>query len=78
MTGKHMGLLSWRKRMGWTQKQAANALDVSVTTYQTWENQYRYSAPRGSFEVPKYILLAAAAIECSISPIQPGGDPEPV
>lgn len=37
-------LKEWRYRMGWTQTEAAAALNTSVRTYQGWE-QGRYPAP---------------------------------
>lgn len=30
-------LYIWRVKLGWTQKQAAAYLDVSLRTYQNWE-----------------------------------------
>lgn len=37
-------LTDWRKRMGWTQWQAAQALNTPVTTYRNWE-QGRHKPP---------------------------------
>jgi DNA-binding transcriptional regulator YiaG len=37
-------LKAWRTRMGWTQEQAAGALNTSVRTYQSWE-QGRHRTP---------------------------------
>jgi putative transcriptional regulator len=37
-------LKEWRKLMGWTQEQAAGALNTSVRTYQGWE-QGRFKPP---------------------------------
>jgi transcriptional regulator with XRE-family HTH domain len=36
-------LRAWRKRRGWLQKQAADALSVSLDTYRAWE--YNNGAP---------------------------------
>jgi len=69
MTQNQTVLLAWRKRMGWLQREAAEAFNVSLTTYQTWECEYRHSHPKGPFQVPKHVLLAAAAIENGLKPI---------
>lgn len=37
-------LLEWRQCMGWTQAQAAEALNTPLGTYRGWE-QGRYPAP---------------------------------
>lgn len=37
-------LKDWRHRMGWTQERAAEALNTSVRTYQSWE-QGRHRTP---------------------------------
>lgn len=37
-------LSAWRKRMGWTQEQAAKALNTPIGTYRNWE-QGRFPAP---------------------------------
>lgn len=34
-------LLIWRKRMGWTQKLAAEYLQVNLRTYENWEQGHR-------------------------------------
>jgi transcriptional regulator with XRE-family HTH domain len=47
-------LLAWRDRMGYSQKQAADALGCSRCSLSYWEN--------GKHKVPRYIGLACAAL----------------
>ena len=40
-------LLKWRKKLGWTQREAAEYLDVPVRTYESWEQGHRQVANPG-------------------------------
>ena len=58
---------SWRARMGWTQRKAARALDMTLLGYQQleWE-RYPCGKPKAP---PLTALLAAAALEHGLMPI---------
>jgi DNA-binding transcriptional regulator YiaG len=48
-------LKDWRHRMGWTQAEAAAALNTPIGTYQGWE--------QGRFPAPGLIDVACREIE---------------
>ncbi|WP_410174800.1 helix-turn-helix domain-containing protein [Microbulbifer thermotolerans] len=58
----------WRERMGWTQREAARALGVTLATYQSWENERRWK-DGATLTPPRTALLAAAALEADIAQI---------
>lgn len=60
-------LRSWRTRMGWSQRRAANELGVTLPTYQAWERERRFSDD-SPIQPPRTALLAAAALEEGIGP----------
>lgn len=55
MTGYELRI--WRAGMGWTQEQAANALEFSVRTYKSYELKDKGRAP-----VPQILFQATRAI----------------
>lgn len=58
---------AWRRRMGWTQRQAAEALGVTLATYQQQEAGKSYAGrPR---RVQRLWLLACAALEQGVEPL---------
>lgn len=60
----------WRKRMGYTQKQSAGILNVSVKTYITWEQEQSWAKDYQEKKKPSLVArLAAAALENGIDPI---------
>lgn len=61
---------TWRKVMGLTQAQAAEALGISKPTIENYERGTRRDngAP---VEIPKHIALACAAIYHKIGPWKP-------
>lgn len=61
-------LKSWRKRMGYTQRQAAHALDVSLATYQNWEYEKIWHEGERK-KSDRLARLAAAALENNLPPI---------
>lgn len=69
MTGSGTtAIAAWRTRMGWTQRQAAAALGVTLATYQQQEAGRDYNGkPR---RVQRIWLLACAAIEAGIEPVR--------
>lgn len=60
--------LAWRNRMNLRQRAAAAALGVTLTTYQSWEKEKRYS-DGSPLQPPLTALLAAAALEHGLKPI---------
>lgn len=61
-------LAAWRARMGWAQRKAAEALGVSLPTYQSWERETRFR-DGVAMQPPRSALLAAAALEAGINPV---------
>lgn len=55
-------IAAWRARMGLSQRAAAQALGVALTTYQQWERgtSRRTGQP---VEVPRVVVLACEALE---------------
>lgn len=62
-------LAAWRDRMGWTQREAAAALEVTLTTYQSWEAEKRFKDGT-PLQPPRTALLAAAALEHELEPVK--------
>lgn len=60
-------LAAWREAMGFTHRDAADALGCSRTSYAKWEG--------GEARVPKYIALACAAVALNIK-VEGGADAE--
>lgn len=58
----------WRTRMGFTQKEAAEALGVTVPTFQRLEREEKL-ATKEYQEPPLMARLAATAIEKGIEPL---------
>lgn len=54
-------LLSWRNRLGLSQKEAAGALGLSLRAY-----QYQEAGERQ--KIPRYLALACAAIAFGLPP----------
>lgn len=57
----------WRKKMGFTQSAAAEALGVSRATIQLYELGYRTENPKIKVAIPKSIALACAAINANLN-----------
>lgn len=60
---------AWRKRMGLTQKQAADKLDIGFATTRIYDSGHRWS-PEGPVYVPVAIRLACRAVEYGLGPIE--------
>lgn len=62
-------LRRWRQRMGLSQRAAAQALGMALTSYQDQERgtNRRTGQP---IRTPRTLLLACAAIEAGIQPIE--------
>ena len=67
-THTSMAFRKWRKRCNLSQTEAAKRLGISTCCVSLYDNGYRYSPP-GPVNVPLPILLAAAAIEHGLLPI---------
>lgn len=63
-----MTILEWRERRGWTQSQAAQALGVSVPTYQRQELGKNLQTGQ-SIEPDRRTRLACAALLSGLAPI---------
>lgn len=61
-------LEAWRQRMGWTQRQAAAELGMTLKTYQQQERGVSWSTG-APITVPRTTLLAAAAREAGLDVI---------
>lgn len=64
---------NWRKRMGFTYRQAANSLGIcmaSVGYYTVGSRRDNQDEDAKPVDVPKTILLACSAIENQLPPIQ--------
>lgn len=62
----------WRKRMGYTYHEAANALGLCVAAignYTTGVRKDRKDDDATPVEVPRSVLLACSALEKSLPPI---------
>lgn len=67
-TESRTAIAVWRTRMGWTQRQAAAALGMSLSGYQAQERGASFQGtPR---EASRVLLLACAAIEAGIEPVR--------
>lgn len=53
-------LIAWRERMGYSQRDACEALGCSRGAWAGWEN--------GDHDVPRYIGLACAALALGMKP----------
>ena len=62
-------LKKWRRRQGWTQVEAAHALDVSRMHWGSME--------RGTSTVSRITLLACAAIDAGLEEWRPGQNVTP-
>jgi transcriptional regulator with XRE-family HTH domain len=60
-------LASWREAMGFSQREAAEALGCSRNAFAGWES--------GEARVPRYIVLACAAVALNIK-VEGGADAE--
>ena len=62
-------LAAWRQRMGYTHRQAAQALGVTLATYQRWERGADFTTGK-PVVIELRTALACAALEAHLSPIQ--------
>lgn len=63
----------WKQRMGFTYRQAASSLGICISTagfYKAGVRRENKNDDSKPVEVPKAILLACAAIENNLPPIQ--------
>lgn len=62
-------VVAWRARMGWSQRQAAEAIGLPLNGYQEIERGRAFATgkPRG---VRRPILLACAALEHGLEPLE--------
>jgi transcriptional regulator with XRE-family HTH domain len=58
MTAPDQSLVTWRANMGFTQREAAEALGCPLTDLVDWE--------RGAITTPRFIKLAMAALALGI------------
>ena len=56
-------LVAWRARLKLTQSEAATAIGCGRRSLQAWENEREE-------QIPRYILLACAALERGVKPIK--------
>lgn len=68
-------LAAWRARMGYSQREAANALGVTARTYWSMENGINPDTKKPS-HANKRTLLACAALEAGLNPISPTNEEE--
>lgn len=66
----HEAFKAWRKALGLTQAEAADALGISKPTVENYERGVRRDTG-GAVEIPKHIALACAAIYNNLPPWQP-------
>jgi len=59
---------AWRKKMCFTQQQAADALGVYARTITNYERGQRYEDGR-EVKIPRSIALACAAVEAGLKPV---------
>jgi len=59
---------AWRKKMKFTQQQAADALGLSIQAFGNYERGSRYEDGR-EVKIPRTVALACAAIEARLKPI---------
>lgn len=63
----------WRKRMGLTYEEAALRLDLcraAISNYNSGMRRNKKEDELAPVEVPKHILLACAAIEAGLTPVE--------
>lgn len=58
---------AWRKRMGWTQAECADALGLSRCTIELYERGRRREPGQKKVNIPKHIRLAAAALSLGLT-----------
>ena len=61
-------LVAWRARFEWTRTRAAAELGLHPTTYRAYETGAYWDGIKS--RIPRYVLLAAAAIAQGIPPIK--------
>ena len=61
-------LVAWRTRFEWTRTRAAAELGLHPTTYRAYETGAYWDGIKS--RIPRYVLLAAAAIAQGIPPIE--------
>jgi hypothetical protein len=61
-------LEAWRGRFGWTRTRAAAELGLHQTTYRAYETGSYWDGIES--RIPRYVLLAAAALAHGIPPIE--------
>lgn len=66
--GPDTAVARWRQRMGLSQRAAAAALGLALTTYQDQERGTSRTTG-GPLRTPQTLLLACAAIEAGVLPI---------
>lgn len=55
-------VLAWRKRLGWSQREAARQLGVNLNTLQQYERGFRFDSDR-EVSVDRRTALAMMALE---------------
>jgi len=58
---------AWRKKMGFTQQQAADALGLSIQALGNYERGTRYEDGR-EVKIPRSIALACSAVVADLKP----------
>lgn len=59
---------AWRKAMGYTQAEAAEALGLGKSAIEQYDTGKRRSTGEGIAEIPRYLALACAALARDIKP----------
>lgn len=63
-------LLAWREHMGYTHRTAAEALGVTLATYQSWERGKAFSTGKPT-TIDQRTALACAALAAGLAPWSP-------
>lgn len=61
----------WRGSLGWSQAEAAKALDISVKMLSLYERGFRYENNGAPVVIPKTVELACAALAMGIHHYRP-------
>lgn len=68
MTDATGALARWRERMQWSQRKAADALGLTLATYQAQELGQSWTTGK-PVKVKRAVLLACAALEHGLEPV---------